>query len=159
MTKRVFSFHYTLKDDQGEVLDASQKEHPFSFLEGAHQIIPGLEEVLIEMKAGDKIEVFVPAEKASGQIYDELKVKVSRKDLPDGDLEVGVQFRGGDAPEDPVYTVIDIDDDEIYMDGNHALAGKDLHFDIELTEIREASKEELEHGHAHSSDDSHHHHH
>lgn len=156
MSNRVLSFHYVLTNVKGEQIDSSRQGEPFAVLEGRKQIIPGLEEALFKMAAGEKKKIHVPADRAYGQKNEKLKLKVNRKQLPDGDLKVGSQFTGGDPGQGPVFTVIKIDGDEIHLDGNHHLAGQDLTFDVEIMEVREATAEELTHGHAHGAHGHHH---
>lgn len=154
MAERIFSFHYTLTNDKGEVLDSSREGDPLQFLEGRQQIIPGLEAELCRMLLGQKKSVFVAAADAYGPVMEELKVTVNRSQLPPGEVQVGTQFSG--ANEGPVFSVTRIEGEMIHLDGNHPLAGMDLTFDVELTEVREATADELQHGHAHGPDGHHH---
>ena len=155
---RVLSFHYELTDKNGKLLDSSKNMSPFQVLEGAHQIIPGLEEVIFEMKTGEKKRIEVPSAKAYGELREDLKITVKRSQLPDGEIRPGTRFSGSQDGRGPVFTVIKIEADEVHLDGNHPLAGQDLVFDIEVTEIRQATAEELQHGHAHGPDGHGHHH-
>jgi FKBP-type peptidyl-prolyl cis-trans isomerase SlyD len=155
---RVLSFHYELTDKNGKLIDSSKHAKPFQVLEGGHQIIPGLEEVLFKMNAGEKKRVEVPAEKAYGAVDEELRIKISRTQLPEGDIKPGTRFSGSADGHGPVFTVIKIEGGDVFLDGNHPLAGQDLVFDVEVTEIREATQEELQHGHAHGPDGHGHHH-
>ena len=157
MAQRVLSIHYTLTNHEGKTLDSSRESEPFVFLEGAQQIIPGLEAELINLSVGDQKTVALTSDKAYGIVNDELKIAVEREKLPEGEIYVGLQFRTSDNPADPVFTVIKIDGDTIHLDGNHPLAGQDLTFDVEIIEIREATPDELEHGHAHGAGGHHHH--
>ena len=118
-------------------------------LENARQIIPGLEKALFEMKSGERKKVRVIANEAYGPVNERLKVKVSRSKLPEGTITVGTKFRGGAEPHAPVFTVFKIEGEDVYLDGNHPLAGQDLNFDVEVVMIRDATQEELDHGHAH----------
>ena len=149
MSSRVLSFHYILTNPSGQVLDTSRKGEPFRAMEGAHQILPLLEEELFKMKMGEKKQVQLDANHAYGQLNEELKVKVTRSQLPEGDLKIGARFTGGEGPQAPIFTVKKIEGDDVYLDGNHPLAGVDLTFEVEVMEIREATAEELSHGHAH----------
>ncbi len=157
MNPRVIAFHYTLTNRAGETLDSSRSSAPFQVMQGAKQIIVGLEEELFKMKVGDKKKVEVPAAKAYGVLNDRLKIKVGRDKLPEGDIQVGTQFSTGPGPGSPLFTVIKIEGAEVYLDGNHPLAGQDLTFDVEVMESREATAEEVQHGHAHGPDGHHHH--
>jgi len=149
MSQKVLSFHYVLTGQSGEKIDASEAGAPLSTLAGSGQIIPGLEEEIVKMKVGDKKKIFIPAAKAYGVVNEALIHSVERSKLPEGDIQVGVQFRGGEEPQTPVFTVVKIEGEKITLDGNHPLAGKDLNFEIEMVDIREATKEELKHGHVH----------
>jgi FKBP-type peptidyl-prolyl cis-trans isomerase SlyD len=156
---RVVTIHYTLTDDGGEVLDSSREGEPFSYLEGAGNIIPGLEKELKDAKAGDKKSVKVAAKDAYGEKREDMIVQVPRSQFPaDVKLKVGDRFRSGDDHHSPIFTVIAAQDDQITLDGNHPLAGKDLDFDVEVTHVRQATDEEVSHGHAHDGDGHHHHH-
>ena len=149
MNQRVISFHYKLTDDTGALLDASEADEPLAFLEGGENIIPGLESVLITLKKGDKKKVNVSCADAYGERNEELIVQVPRDELPTKKIEVGDIFSGGDEEQTLPFTVIEVTDTEVTLDGNHPLAGQDLTFDVEIVEIREATAEELMHGHAH----------
>ena len=149
MNKQVVSFHYTLKDKNGQVLDSSANSHPLSYLSGTGQIIPGLEEELNQLKTGDKKQVVVPAAKAYGEHSEKMVIKIARSRLPEAKMQVGDRFRASEDPHSPVFTVTEITATDVTLDGNHPLAGQDLYFDVEVTDMREATAEELEHGHSH----------
>jgi FKBP-type peptidyl-prolyl cis-trans isomerase SlyD len=147
---RVVSFHYTLRDPNGRVLDSSAGGEPISYLEGAGQIIEGLDEQLRMANAGEKARVTVPAAKAYGERDPGQVQRVKRALLPvDGELKVGDQFQTDSDRSAPVVTVQSIDGDDVLLDANHPLAGVDLTFDVEITDVRAATRSELEHGHAH----------
>ncbi len=155
---RVVSIHYTLTNDQGAELDSSRGGEPLQYLEGAGNIIPGLERELAQMKTGDKKKVKVPAKDAYGEKRDDMTIDVPRAQLPaDMEIKVGDRFRGGADAHAPMFTVIAVEGDKVKLDGNHPLAGQDLHFDVEVTETREATAEEVSHGHAHGPGGHHHH--
>ncbi len=158
MKARVVSFHYTLTNTTGEVLDSSSGAEPLTYMEGAEQIIPGLEEQMKALSVGDKKKILVPAADAYGVQDPALVVETSSSSLPKKNAQVGDQFTGAlpNGQEAP-FTVTKVTDSQVTLDGNHPLAGQDLTFDVELTEIREATAEELEHGHAHGPDGHHHH--
>jgi FKBP-type peptidyl-prolyl cis-trans isomerase SlyD len=150
---RVVSFHYTLRDPNGRVLDTSAGGEPISYLEGGGQIIDGLDEQLRETAAGAKSRVTVPAKKAYGERDPAQMQRVPRAMLPvEGDLKIGDQFQTGPHRSDPVVTVAAVEGDHVLLDANHPLAGVDLTFDVEITAAREATAEELSHGHAHKTD-------
>lgn len=156
MSKRVLMFHYVLTNQHGEEIDSSAGNKPFPVMEGAGQIIPALETELFTMDVGDKKKVFLPVEKAYGVVNEELRIKMPRAKLPQGDIHVGTQFHSGDKESHMIFNVTAIEGDVISLDGNHPLAGQDLTFDVEIADIREATEEELTHGHAHGPDGHHH---
>lgn len=152
MSKRVIGFHYTLTDKTGTTLDSSIGDEPLYFLEGAQQIIPGLESVIALMNVGDKRKIEVKAQDAYGDINPELVVKVKKTQFPPGaELNVGDQFQVNNDAHSPVFTIMAIDSDEVTVDGNHPMAGKDLFFDVEIVGSRAATQEEITHGHAHGA--------
>jgi FKBP-type peptidyl-prolyl cis-trans isomerase SlyD len=147
---KVVSFHYTLKDSKGNVLESSFGDEPLSYLEGVGQIIPGLESAIQGLKKGDKKSVAVKAEEAYGEYEQELVVQVPREQIPKKDVEVGDRFHADSGQgHSQVVVVTAVSDTHVTVDGNHPLAGQDLHFDVEIAEVREATSEELEHGHSH----------
>ena len=147
---RVVSFHYTLRDSTGRVLDSSAGGEAVTYLEGAGQIIDGLDEQLRLAAAGEKARVLVPAKKAYGERDAAQIQRVKRALLPvEGELKVGDQFQTDHDRFAPIVTVQAIEGDEVLLDGNHPLAGVDLTFDVEIVAVREPTPSELEHGHAH----------
>lgn len=149
MAQRVISFHYTLTDVEGDELDSSAGTEPLTFMEGVGQIIPGLEKALAALKKGDKSVIAVAAVDAYGDRDEELLMAVPKDKLPKPDVKVGDQFRAGDAAHGMPFTVVEVREADIVLDGNHPLAGMDLKFDVEVVEIRDATDEEVAHGHAH----------
>jgi FKBP-type peptidyl-prolyl cis-trans isomerase SlyD len=150
---RVVTFHYTLLNPEGLVLDTSAGGEPITYLEGAGQIIDGLDQRLRTTSAGTRVRVSVPAAEAYG-LPDPAQVqRVKRALLPvAGELHVGEQFQAGEDRFAPVVTVVAIDGDEVTLDANHPLAGVDLTFEVELVSARDATAEELTHGHPHGAD-------
>lgn len=150
MSRNVVSFHYTLRDPEGRVLDTSAGGAPISYLEGVGQIIEGLDEAMQGLAVGTKTRIEVPAAKAYGERDDEQVQKVLRSLLPiEGELNVGDRFQAGTDQYAPIVTVMGIEGDSVLLDANHPLAGVDLTFDVEVTGVREATAEEIEHGHVH----------
>ena len=147
MAQNIVTLHYTLRDPAGRVLDRSQVDAPISYLEGAGQIIDGLEEPLRGVAAGTKQQVQVPAAKAYG-LHDPAQVhKVSRTLLPvEGEVHVGDQFRTEADHFAPVVTVVGLEGDDVLLDANHPLAGVDLTFDVEIVAVRPATPGDLERG-------------
>ncbi len=153
MSRRVVTFHYTLRDPGGRVLDTSAGGEPVTYLEGAGQIIDGLDEQLRTVAEGAKARVIVPAAKAYGARDPAQVQRVQRALLPvEGELKIGETFRTGEDRHAPVVTVVGLEGAEVLLDGNHPLAGVDLTFDVEVLGAREANAEELSHGHAHGAD-------
>lgn len=152
----VVSMNYTLKDKQGEVIDASGEE-PLQYLQGHQNIIPGLEAALEGLKPGDKKQVVVPAEQGYGTYNDELKVTIPKAQFNQGEEpEVGMLVQL-DSPQGPMMAqIISIEENSVHLDLNHPLAGEELHFEVEIAAIREASQEELAHGHPHGPGGHHH---
>jgi FKBP-type peptidyl-prolyl cis-trans isomerase SlyD len=147
---RVVTFHYTLRDPGGRVLDTSAGGEPITYLEGAGQIIDGLDAQLRIAATGERTRVTVPAARAYGERDAALVQRVKREALPiDGELQVGDQFQTDTDRAAPVVTVRAIEGDEVVLDANHPLAGVDLTFDVEIVAARAATPEELAHGHAH----------
>ena len=145
------SFHYTLTDDDGQTLDSSAGKDPLAYLHGAGNIIPGLESALAGKSVGDAMVVAVTAAEGYGEVQKELIQEVPRDAFQGVDsIEVGMQFeaqtgQGGTVPV-PVTAVTD---EIVTVDGNHPLAGKNLNFDVSIEDVRDATEEELEHGHVH----------
>jgi FKBP-type peptidyl-prolyl cis-trans isomerase SlyD len=150
MLGNVVTFHFTLRDPQGRLLDTSGGGDPVAYLEGAAQIIDGLEAQLRGEPAGTKKTVRVPAAAAYGLRDETLVQKVPRRQLPvEGELRAGDQFRAGDDDQAPVVMIAAIEGNEVLLDANHPLAGMDLTFEVEIVTVRPATAEELRHGHAH----------
>ncbi len=149
MNPKVITFHYTLKDKSGTVLESSEGMEPLSYMEGVGQIIPGLESALQGAKVGDKKSVDVLATDAYGEHDEELIVKVPRAQIPKKDVAVGDQFHADSNGQTQVVVVTEVTDSHVMVDGNHPLSGQDLHFDVEITDVRDATKDEIAHGHAH----------
>ena len=149
MAKQVISFHYTLTDKNGKKIDSSVGNTPVMFLEGIGQIIPGLEKILVVLDKGDKKIVTVPYPEAYGAYDQTLISQVPREQFPVKEVQVGDMFKVGKAEDYRVVTVIEVKDAEVVLDGNHPLAGQDLTFAVEIMERRDATAEEMTHGHAH----------
>ncbi len=154
----IASFHYTLTDGSGKVLDTSEGQEPLAYLHGSGNIIPGLEKALLGKTIGDKLNVTIPAAEAYG-LRDDTMVQELPSNMFDGidKIEVGMEFHAETEHGLQVVTVTKVEGDMVFIDGNHPLAGVDLTFDVEITEVRAASEEEMEHGHAHGAGGHHHH--
>lgn len=146
----VVIMHYAVMDSEENLIDSSYDDKPLAFIHGNGFLIPGLESKLNEKAAGDKFIVDVTAEDAYGLRHDEF-VQTVPKSLFSGieDLDVGMQLRAQTDDGEQTVIVIGMEDDEITVDGNHPLAGIDLKFDVEILEVREATADELAHGHVH----------
>jgi FKBP-type peptidyl-prolyl cis-trans isomerase SlyD len=154
---KVVSFDYTLSDAAGEVLDSSAGKEPLSYIHGTGSLIPGLESVLEGKSAGDELEVSIAPEDGYGERDEALIDTLSREQLRDLEsLREGLMFTMDDEEGTRIYTVLKIAGDEVTVDGNHPLAGKTLHFAVTVQEVRDASAEELDHGHVHDGHDHHH---
>ena len=146
----VVTLHYTLKDNDGNIIDQSD-DGSFLYMHGAMNIIPGLENALAGKSAGDEISVKVLPEEGYG-VKDDARIQEVPKDMFDSadEIQVGVQFHAqGPDGSAVVVTVIEVKDDAVVIDANHALAGVDLNFEVKIVDVREASEEEIEHGHVH----------
>ncbi len=152
---RVVSFHYVLKDEDGNVLDASERSEPLSYLHGHGQIIPGLEKALEGRSPGDELDVTLPPDEGYGERDPEQVVEVERERF-DFSIKTGdfVQAQHPDG-RTKAFQVTEVGDSTVTLDGNHPLAGQPLHFAVEVVSVREASAEELEHGHSHDGEHAH----
>ncbi len=148
ISKQVISVHYTLADKSGKTIDSSRGGNPLIFLEGAGQIIPGLEASLILLKTGDKKEIEIPYSQAYGAFDEALVYQDPREKFPK-DIKVGDIFQVNHGDSHQVITVMDVSDELVTVDGNHPLAGQDLFFSVEVMDMRAATQEEIEHGHIH----------
>ena len=153
----VAAFHYTLTDDQNQVIDSSAGRDPLTYLHGGGQIVPGLEKQLEGRSAGDKFTADVVPEEGYGVHHPELMQEVPRSAFQGvEDIQPGMQFQGRGQQGEINVTVTRVEDDKVFIDGNHPLAGNTLHFAIEVTDVRAASEEELAHGHVHGAGGHHH---
>ena len=150
--KLVASIHYTLTNDEGEVIDSSAGHAPLDYIQGLGNIIPGLENALNGKAVGDKLQVVIEAIDGYGEYNAELVQELPRTMFEGVDtIEVGMAFQAQTAAGMQVVEVKEVDEDTVTIDGNHQLAGQRLHFDVEVVAIREASAEELSHGHVHAA--------
>ncbi len=153
---KVVNMKYVLTDNDSNIIDKSEDGN-FSFLIGAGNIIPGLENALLEKSTGDVFDVKIKPQDAYGEYDDKLIHKVPRGQFPaDMDIEVGMQFQGKTAEGHmTVVKVKEVKGEDVFVDNNHPLAGVELNFGVEVTGVRDASKTELEHGHVHDSNKHH----
>lgn len=145
----VVSIHYRLTDDQQQEIENSYGDVPMIYLHGHNNLIPGLESVLDGKQPGDKLSVTVAPEDGYGPYNEALKQQLPVDAFAGLDPKPGMQFTA-DTENGPMQvTVLEVTDETVTVDGNHPFAGKTLHFDVEVTEIRDATPTELEHGHIH----------
>lgn len=150
----VVSIDYTLRNQQGETLDASEVGQPLAYLHGHANIIPGLEKALEGHQQGDEVSVTVAPEEGYGHYSDELVQSVPRDAFQGVDeLAPGMRFQAESDQGPMIVTVKEVGDDEVVVDGNHVLAGEHLDFAVNIADVRSASAEELDHGHVHGADE------
>jgi FKBP-type peptidyl-prolyl cis-trans isomerase SlyD len=147
--RKVASFHYTLTNDSGDVLDSSVGREPLSYLHGARNLVPGLEKALAGRGVGDRFTVDVAPQEGYGLRDKDLVHVVPRDAFGGAAVEPGMQFIARTPMGETPVVVVRVDGDRVTIDANHRLAGETLHFAVEITDVREASGEELLHGHVH----------
>jgi FKBP-type peptidyl-prolyl cis-trans isomerase SlyD len=154
---KVVMFHYTLKNDAGEILDSSSGGDPMPYLHGAQNIVPGLERQMAGKAAGAKFQAVVPPEEGYGVREGDPQEVPRQAFPPDVELAAGMQFLATDESGEqvPVW-IAKVSPDKVWVDQNHPLSDVTLHFDVEVVSIRDATAEEVAHGHPHMP--GHHHH-
>jgi FKBP-type peptidyl-prolyl cis-trans isomerase SlyD len=156
---KVVVMHYTLRNDTNEVVDSSVGGEPMAYLQGAHNIVPGLERALLGKSVGFAGLVSVAPADGYGERVDAPPQSVPRAAFPAQlELEAGMQFmaQGPDDEHVPIW-IIGVEGDRVLVESQHPLAGATLHFEVEVLEVRDATSEELSHGHPHGPDGHHHH--
>ncbi len=156
--QKAITLAYTLTDDKGNILDKADANEPFIYLHGAGGVIPGLEKALDGKAVDERLTVNLEPSEAYGDYSDQLVQEVSKEmfgELDEKDMFVGAQFHAETNQGMQVVTVNAINDETITIDGNHPMAGKNLNFDVTVLEVRDATEDELAHGHihAHSAND------
>jgi len=155
--QKVVSIHYTLTDDDGAILDSSDGRDPLAYIHGMGNIIPGLESQLIGKSSGDSFKATIAPADAYGELDASQVIQVSRSQFEGvQDLAVGMQFTASGPQGHQMVTITKIENDLVTVDGNHPLAGKTLHFDVRVVDVREATADELSHGHVHGPGGHHH---
>ncbi len=149
---KVAAIHYTLRDEAGKVIDSSVGSDPLYYLHGEGNLIPGMEEGLEGRQAGDKLQLNVSPEKGYGVRNDDMIEEVPKSAFGGQPVEVGMQFNAGQGQ---IVTVMAVGPDTVTVDANHELAGQNLNFDIEVVNVRDASDDELSHGHVHGPGGAH----
>jgi FKBP-type peptidyl-prolyl cis-trans isomerase SlyD len=154
---KIVLIHYTLSNLDDEVMDSSAGGEPLAYLHGKGNIVPGLEKELLGKKVGDKVKVEVSPEEGYGELNEELIQEVERAAFEGVEsIEVGMRFMAQTAWGQQPVVVTAVTEETVIVDGNHPLADQSLKFDVEVIEVRDASEEELEHGHAHGEGGHHH---
>lgn len=154
---KVYIFDYILKDNAGKILDQSQAGSPLAFIADQGQIIPGLEKEIKLLNEGDSKKIEVKSDEAYGPMQKELIQDVPLSMLPDNaTLKVGDRMWGETSEGRRPFVVTALNATHATMDGNHPLAGQDLFFEVKLVKIREATEEEMQHGHVHGPGGHHH---
>jgi FKBP-type peptidyl-prolyl cis-trans isomerase SlyD len=149
--------HYTLKDDKGAVIDSSAGGDPLAYIQGHGNLVSGLEKALEGKKEGDSVVVSVTPEEGYGKHDAALIQRVPKRSMQGaGEIKKGMQFQARTDDGMRVFTVTAIAGDMVTLDGNHPLADRTLHFDVQVVNVRDATGEELEHGHVHGAGGHHH---
>jgi len=148
---KVITINYILKDDEGVVIDQSS-DASFAYLHGHSNIIPGLENALTDKEIGDSFSLVIEPKDAYGEYNPAITQVIPRESFGDAEVEVGMQFHAeSDVGQPVLITISEINGDDITIDGNPPLAGVTLHYDVDIMEIRDATAEELSHGHVHAA--------
>lgn len=148
---------YTLTNNESEVIDSSEGADPLAYLHGSGNIINGLEDALLGKEAGDEVKASIEPKDGYGEYVEDMKQEVPRELFAGIDnIELGMQFESETDQGPVMVTVVELEEEMITVDGNHPLAGVHLNFDVTIREVREATKEELEHGHVHGEGGHHH---
>jgi len=151
---KVVSIHYTLKNKDGELLDKSAEGEPLNYIHGTESTIPGLEAALAGKSVGDKLSVSIAPEQAYGLRSESLVQELPRNAFEGiDDIQEGMRLQAESEHGTRVVTVTNVAADLITVDGNHPLAGETLNFDVEVGDVRDATTQEIEHGHVHSDGD------
>lgn len=152
----VVSIHYTLKDDAGQIMDSSSGGEPLTYLHGANNLIPGLESELDGKTAGQSFSATIAPAHAYGETNPALVQQVDRAMFQGVDVvEPGMAFTAQGPQGQQQIMVTAVDGDQVTVDANHPMAGKTLHFDVEVMNVRDATAQELEHGHVHADGHDH----
>jgi FKBP-type peptidyl-prolyl cis-trans isomerase SlyD len=154
---RVVLIHYTLKDDDGSVIDSSAGGEPLAYIQGHGNLVAGLEKALEGKQDGNTLAVVIPAAEGYGVRDAGLIQRVPKRSLQgSGEIKKGMQFQARTDDGMRLFTVTAVAGDMVTLDGNHPLADQTLHFDVEVVGVRAATTEELEHGHVHGAGGHHH---
>ena len=152
----VVSINYTLTNDAGEVMDTSEGREPLTYLHGSNNLIPGLEKEMEGKSPGQDFKVTIPPAEAYGESNPELVQTLSKEMFKGVDnVEPGMGFTAQGPQGEQNIVVTAVDGDQVTVDANHPMAGKTLHFAVEIVDVRDASEEEIEHGHVHDGSEDH----
>lgn len=152
---KVVTFRYTLKSENGDLIETNENGDPMKYLHGTGAIVPGLESSMEGKEANQSYSVTITPEEGYGLFDDSLIFSVPKSSFNDTEsLEVGMSVETESKEGYQIFYIKGIEEETVILDGNHPLAGQKLHFDIEINEVRDATSEEKEHGHVHD----HHHH-
>lgn len=153
----VASIEYTLTDNEGQVLDTSEGREPLTYIHGEGNLIPGLESALEGQNPGDSLSVTIEPAEAYGDRDERLIQQVPMAAFEGVEsVEPGMRFQATDEQgQGRVVTVTEVEGDEVTVDANHPLAGQPLNFEVSVVEVREATSEEIDHGHVHTGEDDH----
>lgn len=146
---KVVTMDYTLRDTEGTVIDSSEGQEPLAYIHGTGNIIPGLEQALEGKQAGDSLSVSIAPDEAYGDRDESLLQVVPRNLFDVPDVESGMQFQTQSESGPQIVTVVAVTEEEVTVDANHPLAGITLNFDVEVVDVRDATEDELSHGHVH----------
>ncbi len=147
----VVTLHYSVKTPDGDLIDASEDKEPLAFIQGSKYMIAGLEEALYGKQKGEHFELTIAPDKAYGQRQDQLVQQVPAQMFEDMNVEVGMSFRATTDQGEQSVIIIDADDESVTVDGNHPLSGMTLVFEVTIEDVREATADEIAHGHVHAS--------
>ncbi len=154
--EKVVAIHYTLRDKEGKTLDTSSGKDPLHYIQGIGNLIPGMEESLEGKSKGEKLNVVINPEKGYGVRNEDHVQEVPMEAFGGQTPEVGMQFQAGNDDQRYIVTVTAVTENMVTVDANHPLAGVELHFDVEVIDVREATNDELSHGHVHGPGGHHH---
>ena len=147
----VVTMHYTVTTTDGTEIDSSRSGEPMVHLQGSQYLIKGLEDSLLGKQTGDSYEIDVAPADAYGERHEQLVQTVPKTLFGDNEVNVSMTFRAQTDDGEQTVMVIDANDEEVVVDGNHPLAGVDLKFSVEILDVREATQEEIAHGHVHGA--------
>lgn len=150
---KVAAIHYTLRDNEGAILDSSDGRDPLYYIHGIGNLIPGMEDGLEGKAIGDKFQIKVTADKGYGELDPQLIQQVPMTAFGGQEVKEGMQFK---TDRGTVVRVTEVGQENVTVDANHPLAGVELNFQVEIIEVRNATNEELEHGHVHGPGGHHH---